>query len=44
MYRICFRILSNRGQLGTTIIDYNSDIEYKHEVSDIKVPENLLKD
>ena len=31
-------------QVGMLIIDYNSEVEYNYEISNIKVPENLLKD
>ena len=43
VYRICFKILTNR-QVGTLIIDYNAEVEYKYDISEIKVPDNLLKD
>lgn len=43
VYRFCFKLLTNR-QVGTIIIDYNSDVEYSETKKTIKVPESLLKE
>lgn len=42
VYRFCFKLLTNRN-VGTVLIDYNSDVEYYESTKSIKVPDNLLK-
>lgn len=43
VYRVCFKILTNR-QVGTVVIEYNAEVEYKYDINEIKIPDNLLKD